>query len=340
MKKVSYYIKRLFGANYKGMFQTINKISRRSKRSKIIIFFDVAIASIRYGAGYTDYFLFYFENLNHSQRKTYITRTINNSYIKTMNNSSFYDTFWDKGKFNNHFKDFINRDFLIIKEGNEKEFKKFIKKNPVFMAKRVKATGGIGVDKIEVNKKTNSNELFKDLINKDQTLLEEYVLQHAKMNELSEASVNTLRIVTARKNNKTTVLLRVIRIGNGIEAVDNFHKGGMFTVFNDQGIITKPAVDREGIVYNQHPVTKTKFIGFEIPFYIETIEMCEKASEIIPEVGLVGWDIAITPDGPVMIEGNELPGYDLYQSKVHLDDKMHGLKPLFDKVIYGDSEDV
>ena len=338
MRKLIYYINRVFGADYKGMFSTIGKISKRSKRSRVIIFFDVIIASIRYGAGYTDYFLFYFENLNHSQRQTYITRTVNNSYLRAMNDSSFYDTFWDKEKFNNRFKAFIKRDFLIIKD-NEAEFKKFIKKHPIFISKIIKATGGVGVEKHQVNNKTNLKKLFNELIKKDQCLIEEYVNQHQTMNELCPASVNTLRIVTARKNGKTTILLRVIRVGNGKYEVDNFHKGGMFTIFNDEGIITKPAVDREGTLYQKHPMTKTEFIGFKIPYYKETIEMCIKASEIIPEVGLVGWDIAITPNGPLVIEGNELPGYDLYQSKVHLDENMQGLKPLFDQVIYGDNQD-
>jgi len=334
MYKWAYYFKRIFTASYKEMYTAIGRVSQRSNRNKIIIFLDMVVASLRYGAGYTDYFLFHFENLNHSQRKTYITRMVNNTYIKAMNDSRFYDVFWNKEKFNNHFNEFLKRDFLVLEEGKEEEFEEFVKKHPIFMAKMISSTGGVGVEKVEVNKKTILTSLFKELIQKNQKLLEEYVVQHPVMNELCAKSVNTLRIVTGRKNGQTRVLMKVIRVGNGDFEVDNFHKGGMFTVFDEKGIITKPAVDREGIIYEKHPKTETKFAGFEIPYYKEAVSMCEKASEKVPEVGLLGWDIAITPNGPVMIEGNELPGYDLYQSKVHLDENMHGLKPLFDNAIF------
>ena len=336
MSKVVYYIKRVFKLNFKAMFQTVVKISNRSNKNRGVIFFDMIISSLRYGAGYTDYFLFYFENLNSGQRKTYITRTVNNSYLKEMNDSSYYNLFSDKGKFNDCFKEEINRDFIILKPDGLDDFKEFVKKHPTFIAKVISATGGIGVEKIETNEETNVEDLFNELMANKQQLLEEYVIQHEDLNKLCAASVNTLRIVTARKNGKTTVLVKIIRVGDGVEAVDNFHKGGMFTIFDEQGIITKPAVNREGEVFDKHPVTQTEFIGFTIPYYKEAIALCDRASKKIPEVGLVGWDIAITPSGPVMIEGNELPGYDLYQSKVHLDENKHGLKPLFDEVIFGD----
>lgn len=334
MKKISYYLKRILKMDYKGMFETIAKISKRSHKSKIFIFFDMIIASFRYGAGYTDYFLFYFENLTHAQKKTFITRTINNNYVKILNDRRYYDWFWDKIKFNTKFKDLINRDFLDLETAELAEFKKFIKKHPTFIAKPIKATSGIGVAKIETTKKTNFDELYQELKLNNQKLVEAYVVQHQVMNQLCEASVNTLRIVTIRRQGKTTIVVRVIRIGNGVNAVDNFHMGGMYTVFDENGIITKPAVNREGEVFTHHPLTKTKFIGFKIPDYEAAVALAIKASERIPEVGLVGWDIAISKDGPVIIEGNELPGYDLYQSKVHLDDNGYGLKPLFDEVIF------
>ena len=43
---------------------------------------------------------------------------------------------------------------------------------------------------------------------------------------------------------------------------------------------------------------------------------------------------AITKNGPILIEGNELPGYDLYQSKVHMSKNKEGKKPEFDAIIY------
>ena len=41
--------------------------------------------------------------------------------------------------------------------------------------------------------------------------------------------------------------------------------------------------------------------------------MCQKAAKKLPQVRYIGWDIAFTDKGPVMVEGNEYPGYGILQ---------------------------
>ena len=334
LKKIIYYIKRVFGMDYKQMWQTLNKIHKRSKKSRIVLIFDMIRCSIKYQAGYTDYFLFYFEDLNAKQRTTYVTRGVNNSYIRLLNNREYYKYFSNKLLFNETFKEYLGRDYLDLAKVSPKGLKEFITKHPTIIVKTIDGTGGFGVEKIVTNKNTDVEKLYKELIERRQYLVEECIIQHEDMAKLADKSVNTLRIVTVTVNGKTHVMLKVIRFGNGVNAVDNFHSGGMYTVFDDNGIITKPAVDREGNVHSVHPLNKTKIEGFKIPYYKEAIDLAIKASKVIPQLGYVGFDIAISKNGPVLVEGNELPGYDLYQSKVHLNENKEGLKPLFDSVIY------
>lgn len=330
-----YYIKRLFSMNYKQMLTTIDKVHKRSGKSKIFIFFDMILCSIFYQAGYMDYYVFCFEDLKPKIRKTFITRGVNNQYIRTMNNREYYHLFDNKIEFNHLFQKFLNRDYLDLNTSSLEEFQIFTKKYPIFMAKPVDLQCGKGIEKIKVKENTNLKNLYQKLIENKQVLVEEYVLQHSKMNELFPYSVNTLRIVSAYKNGKTTILFRAIRIGNGKNVVDNFNHGGMYSVVNEKGIIEKPAIDKNGVIYTEHPVTKTEIVGFQIPYFKEAIAMVKEAAKVVPEVGLVGFDIAITEKGPVMIEGNQLPGYDIYQSKIHLNSDGTGMKPLFDQVIYG-----
>ena len=329
-----YYIKRLFSMNYKQMLTIVDKVHRRSGKSKIFIFFDMILCSILYQAGYMDYYVFCFEDLKPNIRKTFITRGVNNQYIRTMNNREYYHLFDNKIEFNHLFQKFLNRDYLDLNTSSLEEFQIFTKKHPIFMAKPVDLQCGKGIEKIKVKENTNLKNLYQKLIENKQVLVEEYVLQHSKMNELFPYSVNTLRIVSAYKNGKTTILFRAIRIGNGKNVVDNFNHGGMYSVVNEKGIIEKPAIDKNGVIYTEHPVTKTEIVGFQIPYFKEAIAMVKEAAKVVPEVGLVGFDIAITEKGPVMIEGNQLPGYDIYQSKIHLNNDGTGMKPLFDQVIY------
>lgn len=330
---MKYYIKRLFDMDYKKMLEIVNKVHDRSGKNKLIIFFDMIICSIKYQAGYMDYYVFNFENLKSNIRKTFITRGINNSYIRTMNNREYYHLFDNKVEFNKLFKKYLNRDYLDLEDSTYDEFVEFTNKHKLFMAKPTNMQCGKGIEKIEI-KKQNLKRLYNKLLENKQYLLEEFVCQSDEMNKLFPTSVNTLRIVSAYKEGKTTILFRAIRIGNGKNVVDNFNHGGMYSVINEKGIITKPAIDKEGNIYEVHPVTKTNIVGFEIPYFKEAIKMVKDASKVVKEVGLVGFDIAITNNGPVMIEGNQLPGYDIYQSKIHLNDDGTGMKPFFDEVIY------
>ena len=60
--------------------------------------------------------------------------------------------------------------------------------------------------------------------------------------------------------------------------------------------------------------------------------MCEEAARVVPQMRYIGWDIAITKNGPVMVEGNNLPGYDMCQNHRFHEDGC-GLKERFRQVI-------
>ena len=335
MKKIKYIFKRLKRMDIKAMFVTVGKVHKRSKKSRIVIFFDMIYCSFKYLAGYTDYFLFYFEDLNKKQRSTYVTGGVNTNYIKKLNNPEYYKYFRDKILFNETFKAYLKRDYIDLVTCKYEDFEKFVNKHKVLIVKPVDNTGGFGISKITIDKNTNVKKLYDELIENKTTLVEECVKQHKDMNKMCSASVNTLRLVTVNINGDVHIMLRAIRIGNGINPVDNFHSGGLFSYFDENGVINNIAADREGIIYKKHPVSGVDIVGFKIPYYKEAIELVKKAAMVVPEIGYVGFDVAIGEDGPLIIEGNEFPGYDIYQSKVHLSESKEGLKPFFDEVIYG-----
>jgi len=53
-----------------------------------------------------------------------------------------------------------------------------------------------------------------------------------------------------------------------------------------------------------HPITGKAIEGFQIPFWPKALQMAKDAALHAPENRSVGWDIAITPTGPELIEGN------------------------------------
>ena len=54
--------------------------------------------------------------------------------------------------------------------------------------------------------------------------------------------------------------------------------------------------------------------GFALPFWEELKALVCQGMERVPSLGYVGWDIALTSDGPALIEGNvHWPGGNIIQ---------------------------
>jgi len=63
-----------------------------------------------------------------------------------------------------------------------------------------------------------------------------------------------------------------------------------------------PIITKEGKTI--HPVTGEAITGFAIPYWKEVVELAKNAALCTPENRSVGWDIAVTAEGPELIEGN------------------------------------
>ena len=107
MRKIKYMLKCLKRLNVKNMFNIINKLSKKTHKSKIMLTIDIIYCALKYGAGYYDYQEFEFYNLTNKERKTYLTRVKNNNIIKTYNKKEDFYKLDDKGVFNEIFKDYI-----------------------------------------------------------------------------------------------------------------------------------------------------------------------------------------------------------------------------------------
>lgn len=327
MDKLKFLIKRLAKFNFSNMISTAKKISKKTHKCFVFVLIDIIYCGFKYQAGYNDYLEFEFYLLNRKQRKTYLTAGINNSIIKKYNNKAYWHLFDNKVEFNYKFEKYLNRAWLDLRRASLEEFENFVKTHKVIMVKPIDDCGGNGVEKLEINENSNCEEIYNKLKQNGQTLVEEFVTQHKDMNKLYSGSVNTLRIFTIYTD-KGYYLQGVLKFGNG-GTVDNFSSGGMYTFVNDQGIVIAPAIDKKDDVYEQHPISKEKIVGFKVPMFDKAKALVCKAAEEVPEVAYVGWDVAITQEGPVLIEGNCYPG--VFQLRPSFSDKKTGVLPIYNK---------
>ena len=331
MKKIKYLFKRIMAMDYKRMLRVAKEVSKKAKKPYLYIIFDMIMCGIKYGAGYLDYSLFEMYNLNDKQRSTYLTRGKNNELIVKYNSKEHYNDLDNKVSFNNIFKKYLKRDFVSLKDASKEDVINFIIQKKVFVAKVIDGTCGKGVEKIDLADYENANVVYEFLINNNFMLIEELIIQKDELNNLHPQSINDVRLVTVLKDDKVNIVGAFLRIGNG-KFVDNINSGGMFTPINiDTGIIEFPAADKDGNIYEKHPLTNVSIVGFKIPLWEECIKLVNEAAFVVPSVRYVGWDIAITNEGPVFIEANPFPGHDIYQIPIHTPDKI-GVMPRFEKL--------
>jgi hypothetical protein len=68
--------------------------------------------------------------------------------------------------------------------------------------------------------------------------------------------------------------------------------------------------------HERHPVTGVEIAGRIVPCWSEVVALAERAHRVMNDRVLIGWDIAITPDGPMLIEGNSYPDVH-YPQRIH-----------------------
>lgn len=327
MADIKYLLRRIKGMNYKNFFKKIDKVHNKNRKNKFLIFLDVVYCGLRYQSGYVDYELFAMYNLNAKQRKTILTRGINNAIVKKLNNPEYNVFFSNKVEFNRRFNKYLNREWLYL-NNNFAEFDNFLKNKKEIFCKPLDLSCGSGIEKIKIKDK-DSKELYEYLLKNKQLLIEEVAVQHKEMSGLHPSSINTVRVVTINNGKFITVVAAFLRIGNNNRVVDNFNSGGMTSKVDvKDGMINFPALDKNDLLYNEHPMTGKKIKGFKIPMWDEVKKMCEEAAKNIPEIGYVAWDVCIGPKKPYLIEGNEFPGHDLYQLPPHRENNM-GIYPIF-----------
>lgn len=163
----------------------------------------------------------------------------------------------------------------------------------------------------------NTREIYDTLKSYPKGVVEELLEQHPKMASLNPTSVNCLRIITVASGTKDVgaigkhaeITSIIVKTGGDGSVVDNLHagKGIIFGVDLETGIADSDGVDWYGNVYKTHPVTGVPIRGFEIPMFNETKDFIYEVIDDLQMYGLIGWDIAITPDGPAVIEANPGP---------------------------------
>ncbi|MCQ4158848.1 hypothetical protein NON00_02760 [Roseomonas sp. GC11] len=144
--------------------------------------------------------------------------------------------------------------------------------------------------------------------------------QHPALAALHPGTTNTLRLLVLRAPGSGTPFLAAaaLRVGTTTSGdIDNFARGGLsFPLDRAEGVIL-PGVRRRADGWTEpvaaHPESGQPIAGGRVPLWPEVVALALAPFARLPFLRHVGWDIALTPEGPAIIEGNSHSGLDVFQ---------------------------
>lgn len=314
MINIKFLLKRMKNANYQGFIDASKRISKVNKKPWLVNLADCLACTAKHGSGHVDYETFEMYKMNNKERENILTISRNNSLVKMLNDQSYAHFFEDKAIFNEKFDKFIKRGWLLLNGENFAEFEEFIKDKEKVIVKPLDESCGRGIG-VFFMKDYEPKALYDELMANKQYLVEEVVVQNDVMNSLSSSSVNTIRLVTILSKGEVKVVAGCVRMGRNGNVVDNFNSGGLSSILDIKtGTMVTDGYDKYRSTYLTHPDTGTTFKGFKVPMWEEVTALVKEAGLVVPQIGYVGWDVAISRDhGPLLIEGNSYPGQDVTQ---------------------------
>lgn len=208
----------------------------------------------------------------------------------------------------------IEKGFIHDNEGNilaiknKKDllpvFDKLIQNHKVIFIKSAERFGGKGV--FMLNKTSAFNPDKIDL--KEDYLIEKGLIQHDALNKINPSCINTLRVISLNRNGEIKIPSCIFRMGVNESHNDNVSTGGIFIDYDIEiNKLNKIAINKWGRSFYSHPDTHFTFNDQSLPYPNKVISLVTKAAEIFPDRVVIGWDVAYTAEGPVIIEGNTVP---------------------------------
>lgn len=213
-------------------------------------------------------------------------------------------------------KDFIKRPFCMNREMSFEQFSGLFADQPKVFYKPVDKCHGAGAQSFTLTKET-MREVYDRIHGLPNGIVEGFVCQHEAMKTISPNAVSTVRLVTISSSGQRKPLpsgrteelvYSALKMGGGNGVVDNLIGGGLGAGIDfETGTVLTDAVDVNGIPHAVHPTTGTVIKGFQIPYYKEAVAMVLECTRRFKLPGFLGWDVAITNNGPVVIEVNTDP---------------------------------
>ncbi|MEO0632860.1 MAG: sugar-transfer associated ATP-grasp domain-containing protein [Pseudomonadota bacterium] len=148
-------------------------------------------------------------------------------------------------------------------------------------------------------------------------ILQTAIEPHPHMAEVAGPAVGCVRVVTVNDGSGPEVAYTCWKLPAPKAMSDNFWQDGslLAALDKDSGTVQRVTMGM-GIAMAEvttHPVSHRDLVGLRLPHWDATLKLACDTHAVFPEFGICGFDIAVAPDGPKIIECNDNPSHNLYQ---------------------------
>lgn len=160
----------------------------------------------------------------------------------------------------------------------------------------------------KAGKEQPDEEVYKELENH---IIEPLIVQHEELNKVYDKAVSNIRLVTISHHGEIILYAQAILVGARGGSVSNLGFGGIIIGIDSNGLMKEQGIYKSASGFGstkQHPDSGVVFSGFQIPMWQNAVELAKKGHAALRDIHSIGWDIAITPQGPIIIEANDAWG--------------------------------
>jgi len=148
-------------------------------------------------------------------------------------------------------------------------------------------------------------------------IIQPVICNHPVLAHIFPGSLNTIRLDTLLDGDRCSIAGACLKLGTGHSQVDNWAKGAIaVSVDMKTGALARTGIRKAAYgrtIHTFHPDTGVPFEGIVIPWWAEVMDLTRRAAFALSPHVTLGWDIAVTPEGPLAVEANQTGDFFLLQ---------------------------
>jgi len=219
----------------------------------------------------------------------------------------------------------VSEDKIFYNDGKVKDLDALFEMDSPFVLKQVVLEAGDGFmlctpkyGKLLIEDKPIDLNGLSHKLGGFKWIIQQRIVSHAAIRKVNATALNTTRIVTIRSGSKCVFLTGFQAFATGSAEIDSWSRGSVYVGIDYRKNQLKgpgyyhPDIEGPGTT-GRHPDSHMEFEGYHIPFLNESVDLCLKAHQLLYNHFVIGWDVAITDKGPLIVEANEKPGMNAVQ---------------------------